>query len=150
MGTLKEEKYTDFLKQLHLKATPRRIAVLDILAAEQAYCGPEDIWKKMKRKFSRIGLPTIYRILDELSEKGVISKIIHPSRQLYYYYCGNSEHHHHFICVSCRKVEDLNFCATREIEKEVTRGLGGKVLSHILQVNGLCEPCSKKRGRNAL
>jgi Fur family transcriptional regulator, ferric uptake regulator len=148
MATLKEEKYTEFLKQLQLKATPRRIAVLDILAAEHAYSGPEEIWKKMKRHFCRIGLPTVYRILEELSEKGVISKIIHPSRQLYYYYCSNAQHHHHFICVSCRKVEDLNFCATRDIEKEVARNLKGKVLSHILQVNGLCGSCSKKRLMN--
>ncbi len=148
MGPLKEETHTDFLKRLHLKATPRRIAVLDILAAEHAYCGPDEIWNKLKRKFKRIGLPTVYRILEELSDKGVISKIIHPSRQLYYYYCSNSEHHHHFICVSCRKVEDINLCATQEIEKEVERNIKGKVLSHILQVNGLCGPCSKKTKAN--
>jgi Fe2+ or Zn2+ uptake regulation protein len=141
---MKEKKYTDFLKQLQLKATPRRVAVLNILAGEQAYAGPEEIWKKMKLQFNRIGLPTVYRILEELSEKGVITKIIHPSRQLFYYYCGNAGHHHHFICVSCRKVEDVNFCASRAIEKEVSRNLRGKVLSHILQINGLCEPCSKK------
>ncbi len=144
MGPLKEETYPDFLKRLQLKVTPRRIAVLDILAAEHAYCGPDEIWNKMKQKFTRIGLPTVYRILDELSEKGVISKIIHPSRQLFYYYCNNAEHHHHFICVSCRKVEDIKFCANQEIEMEVARNIKGKVLSHILQVNGLCGSCSKK------
>ena len=143
---MEEKQYTDFLKQLHLKATPRRLAVLTILADEQAYAGPEEIWKKMKTKFNRIGLPTVYRILEELSDKGVITKIIHPSRQLFYYYCGNAGHHHHFICVSCRKVEDVNFCATRAIEKEVSRNLKGRVLSHILQINGLCEPCAKKEG----
>ena len=145
---MKEEEYSEFLKRLQLKATPRRVELLKILAGESGYAGPEEIWQKMKRKFNRMGLPTVYRILEELSEKGVISKIIHPSRQLYYYYCGNAEHHHHFICVSCRKVEDLNFCATREIEKEVARHLKGKVLSHILQINGLCEPCSKKMATN--
>ena len=139
------ETYSDFLKTLQLKATPRRIAVLDILSAENAYCGPDEIWSKLKRKFKRIGLPTVYRILEELSDKGVISKIIHPSRQLFYYYCGNAAHHHHFICVACRKVEDINFCAKGEIEREVARNLKGRVLSHILQVNGLCAPCSKRR-----
>jgi Fur family transcriptional regulator, ferric uptake regulator len=141
---MKDNEYTDFLKQLQLKATPRRVAVLTILAGDQAYAGPEEIWKKMKTKFNRIGLPTVYRILEELSQKGVITKIIHPSRQLFYYYCGNAGHHHHFICVSCRKVEDVNFCTSRAIEKEVSRNLRGKVLSHILQINGLCEPCSRK------
>lgn len=144
---MQEESYGDVLKQLKLKVTPRRVAMLTILAAEHAYASPEELWKKMKRKFGKVGLPTVYRILEELSEKGIVSKIIHPNRQLYYYYCGNAGHHHHFICVSCRKVEDLNFCATKEIEKKVTRTLKGKVLSHILQINGLCGPCSRKGPR---
>jgi Fe2+ or Zn2+ uptake regulation protein len=143
---MNNEHFIRLLKQLQLKATPRRLAVLSILARERAYAGPEEIWKKLKRKLNTIGLPTVYRILEELSDKGVITKIIHPSRQLYYYYCENAGHHHHFICVSCRKVEDLNFCASREIENEVSRNLKGTVLSHILQINGLCEPCSRKKG----
>ncbi len=143
---MKEKSHADVLKQLGLKVTPKRIAVLNILAGEEAYVSPEDIWKSMKLNFNRIGLPTVYRILDELSEGGVISKILHPNRHLYYYYCRNSSHHHHFICVSCRKVEDLNFCASKEIEKEVARNIKGKVLSHILQINGLCGSCSRKEG----
>ena len=140
------ESFAEILKGLQLKATTRRLAVLSILSGEQAYASPEEIWKKLKRKLNTIGLPTVYRILEELSDNGVITKIIHPSRQRYYYYCGNAGHHHHFICVSCRKVEDLNFCASREIENEVSRNLKGRVLSHILQINGLCEPCSRKKG----
>lgn len=143
---MNNEHFTGLLKQLQLKATPRRLAVLSILAREQCYTSPEEIWRKLKRKLTTIGLPTVYRILEELDEKGVITKIIHPSRQLFYYYCGNEGHHHHFICVSCRKVEDVNFCATKEIENEVSRNLKGRVLSHILQINGLCEPCSRKKG----
>lgn len=144
--SMSNEHFTRLLKQLQLKATPRRLAVLSILARERCYTSPEEVWRKLRRKLTTIGLPTVYRILEELSDKGVVTKIIHPSRQLYYYYCGNSGHHHHFICVSCRKVEDLNFCASREIEKEVRRSLKGRMLSHILQINGLCEPCSQKKG----
>jgi Fe2+ or Zn2+ uptake regulation protein len=143
---MNDEYFIEVLKGLQLKATQKRLAVLSVLSSEQAYASPEEIWKKLKRRLKTIGLPTVYRILEELSEKGVVAQIIHPSRQLYYYYCGNAGHHHHFICVSCRKVEDLKFCASREIENEVSRSLKGRVLSHILQINGLCEPCSRKKG----
>ena len=147
---MKNDKFAGLLKQLELKATPRRMAVLSVLADEKYYASPEEVWKKLRRKLKTIGLPTVYRILEELSEKGVVTKIIHPSRQLYYYYCGNEDHHHHFICVSCRRVEDLKYCASKEIEKEVSSSLKGRVLSHILQINGLCGPCSQKmRGNDA-
>jgi len=133
--------FQPLLKGLSLKSTPKRIALLEILDDEKIYLSPESIWKKMQKKFNSIGLPTVYRILDELHEGNIISRVIHPNRQLYYYLCRNEEHHHHFICVSCSRVEDLHFCAEKDIEALVVKGMKGKVLSHILQINGLCSRC---------
>ena len=133
--------FQTLLKDLSLKSTPKRLALLQILDEEKVYLSPESIWKKMQKRFKRIGLPTVYRILDELHEGNIISRVIHPNRQLYYYLCRNEEHHHHFICVSCSRVEDLHFCAEKEIESLVVKDMKGQVLSHILQINGLCSRC---------
>lgn len=133
--------FQPLLKGLSLKSTPKRIALLEILDGEKVYLSPEAIWKKMQKRFRSIGLPTVYRILEELHEGNIISRVLHPDRKLYYYLCRNEEHHHHFICVSCNKVEDLHFCAEKEIETLVVKGMKGKVLSHILQINGLCNRC---------
>jgi len=139
------KELTKSLKQLNLKVTPKRIAIIEILVKEPGYLSPEEIWRKMKGQFSRIGLPTVYRNLEELAEGNIISKITHPNRQLYYFFCGNNEHHHHFVCLSCRNVDDINFCAIHELQKEVRNKLNAQVLSHVLQVNGLCKDCLKKR-----
>jgi len=141
------EKLTKSLKQLNLKVTPKRIAIIDILMKEPGYLSPEEIWRKMKIQFNCIGLPTIYRNLEELADGNIISKINHPNRQLYYFFCGNNEHHHHFVCLSCRNVDDINFCAIHELRKEVKKKLNAQVVSHILQVNGLCKECLKKKGK---
>jgi len=133
------------LKKINLKITPKRIAILEILIEKSVYLSPEEIWEKMKKRFKKIGLPTVYRNLEELSEKNMISKVNHPTRQLYYYFCLNQSHHHHFICLSCRKVEDLNFCGVKEVEEEVEKKIRGRVYSHIFQVNGLCRNCLKKK-----
>jgi Fe2+ or Zn2+ uptake regulation protein len=133
------------LKKLNLKNTPKRLAILEILIKESVYLSPEEVWKKMKKRFKRVGLPTVYRNLEELSEGNIISKVNHPNRQLYYYFCQNQSHHHHFVCLSCRKVEDINFCGLHELEKEVSKKIQGKILSHIMQVNGLCKNCSEKK-----
>jgi Fe2+ or Zn2+ uptake regulation protein len=133
------------LKKINLKTTPKRLAILEILIKESVYLSPDEVWKKLKKRFKRIGLPTVYRNLEELSEGNIISKVTHPNRQLYYYLCQNRSHHHHFICLSCRKVEDINFCRLNELEKEVTKKIKGKLLSHIMQVNGLCRHCLNKK-----
>lgn len=130
------------VKNLGLKATPKRIAILEILSEAFCYLGPEEVWRKLKARFKRIGLPTVYRNLEELSNGGVIMKIIHPDRKLYYYYCNNFNHHHHFVCIACRKVQDLEFCGEEQIIKEVEDTLKGKVISHLFQVYGLCRECS--------
>jgi Fe2+ or Zn2+ uptake regulation protein len=144
------EELTKSLKQLSLKVTPKRIAIIEILMKEPGYLSPEEIWRKMKRQFNRIGLPTVYRNLEELAEGNVVSKITHPNRQLYYFFCGNNEHHHHFVCLSCRNVDDINFCAIHELRKEVKKKLNAQVVSHILQVNGLCKECLKKKDKEDL
>lgn len=125
-----------------LKVTPKRLAILAILAKELVYLSPEEIWSRMKRQFTKVGLPTVYRNLEELSQGGMINKIIHPDRKLYYYYCNNGSHHHHFVCIACRKVQDLEFCGEQQIIKEVEDTLKGKVISHLFQVYGLCRGCS--------
>ncbi|HJV67023.1 MAG TPA: transcriptional repressor [Geomonas sp.] len=132
------------LKEAGMKATPKRLAILDMLDGEHCYASPEELWKRLRDKFDRLGLPTVYRNLEELAESGVISKVIHPNRQLYYYFCRNREHHHHFVCLSCRKVEDIPSCGIEALEREVIQKNGGRVLSHILQLNGLCGGCAGK------
>lgn len=136
--------FPTLLKELQLKVTPKRLAILDYLAQASTFVSPEEVRQKLQGQFARIGLPTVYRNLDELAEGGVISKIIHPNRQLYYYFCPNNGHHHHFICLSCHKVEDLEICAVKGFEEEIGAKIGGKVLSHILQVNGICRACAAR------
>lgn len=131
------QHFDALLRDLNLKITPKRRAILDILAGEGGYASPEEVWRKLKHRFARIGLPTVYRNLEELAVGGVVTTILHPDRKLYYYYCDNRSHHHHFVCLSCRRVEDVAFCGLAEIEKRV----GGRVVSHIVQVNGFCRTC---------
>ena len=79
-------QFDALLRGLSLKVTPKRVAILEILAAEPIYLAPEEVWKRMKRKSTRAGLPTVYRNLEELSACGILIKIVHPDRRLYYYF----------------------------------------------------------------
>ncbi len=130
------------LKELGLKETPKRRVMLEILAEEQRFLSPEELWLALKGRFKTIGLPTVYRNLEELANGGVISTVIHPNRQLYYYFCtAESGHHHHFICTSCRRVEDIPECTVAAMEGEIVTRTGGKITSHIVQFNGFCRHC---------
>lgn len=134
-------EFASTLKGLNMKVTPKRLAILEILSRGSIYLSPEEVWHLMKKRFKSIGLPTVYRNLEDLSNGGAITKVIHPDRKLYYFSCANPDHHHHFVCIYCRRVEDISFCGSKEIEDEVSNTLKGKVLSHVLQVYGICNNC---------
>lgn len=134
------------LKTLGLKATPRRLALLQILADSPIYLSAEEVWMKLKEQPRGVGLPTVYRNLQELAEGGLLSKVLHPNRKLYYYLCRNRMHHHHFVCVSCRKVLDIEACALETISREIARTFRGKIISHTFQIEGLCEKCCLAHG----
>ena len=140
------EEFRQALRDLGLKVTPSRLALLQTLADSSIYLSAEEVWVKLKEGLREVGLPTVYRNLEELAEGGLLSKVLHPSRKLYYYLCRNKVHHHHFVCVSCRKVEDIGVCAMETISREIGKTVRGKVLSHTFQVEGLCESCCNAQG----
>ena len=130
--------FPQLLKSLHLKVTPQRLAILEIMRAAPTYLSPEEVQSQVQRRDGRkAGLPTIYRNLEELSAQGVISKILHPNRQLYYYFCANRDHHHHFVCLACRTVQDIHDCGCAELASKID----GQVELQIMQALGTCRNC---------
>jgi Fe2+ or Zn2+ uptake regulation protein len=128
--------FPHLLKSLQLKVTPQRLAILEIMRAASTYLSPEEVQLQLGVA-SKIGLPTIYRNLEELSSQGVISKILHPNRQLYYYFCANRDHHHHFVCLACRTVQDIHDCGCAELASQID----GQVELQIMQALGTCRRC---------
>ncbi len=142
-----EANFDGLLRGLGLKVTPRRRAVLAVMTEAPTFLSPEEIWRKVRTRAGNVGLPTVYRILEELAAGGVVTRVFHDNRQLYYYLCTNTHHHHHFVCLSCRKVEDVDFCAAEALEREVAQRIKGALFSHILQLQGLCRECCERRGK---
>ncbi len=136
------ESYLQILKNNHLKITPRRKAVINIFMSSGFRMGPYDVYGKLKKKLSTIGLPTIYRILAEFKDAGILVQSLSEDRQLRYALCTlPNEHHHHFTCRKCRKVEEVEFCNFKGVSRFVEKNLNAKVEAHSLQIEGLCVLC---------
>ncbi len=138
-----QEQNATTLRQLRFKVTPQRLEVMQCLGDEQSYLSADEVWNRIKPRLGSISLPTVYRILDELAEASVITRIFRSDRKQYYFLCTNQGHHHHFVCESCRRVEDIDLCCLEGVAQEIARNSGGSVTSHILQINGLCGVCSE-------
>jgi Fur family ferric uptake transcriptional regulator len=107
-----------------------------------AHLSPYDVHAKLKKKLLMIGLPTVYRILAEFKNAGILVQSLSEDRQLRYALCTlPNEHHHHFTCRKCKKVEEVEFCNFKGVSQFIENKLNAKVEAHQLQIEGLCSKC---------
>ncbi len=136
------EGYFEKLKAKGFKLTPRRQAIVGVFVNAKSHLTPEEVWGKLKQQFSRCGLPGVYRNLESLAECGVLTRIQQFDRKKHYGLCLalHGEHHHHITCIKCGKVDAIKDCAIGALK----RIKGYKVVSHFMQVNGICAGCVKE------
>jgi len=139
------ESLIEILRNNKLKITPRRLAVLELFYQERKLLTPEQIWQRLNSKFNKLGMPTIYRILAQLSQIRILRQTTDEQQQLCYYYCSlrNKNPHHHFYCKNCQRVFCLEFCELDSIKKAVAGQIDAEVHHHELYIEGLCSECRK-------
>jgi Fur family transcriptional regulator, ferric uptake regulator len=112
------------------KATPQRLAVLGALAAEQ-----HQSLEEIRARCPEVGLVTIYRTLDLLSEIGAVRRLDLGDGPRYEL---AEDHHHHLICESCGGVSEFERCP---LDLRRLRGVDFEISSHTLEIYGRCADC---------
>ncbi len=131
------------LKKNNLKNTPRRNKIIEIFETNKKYLTPEEVWNLLKKKFKKCGLPGVYRNLESMADCGILFKIVSfDDGKKHYGLCGEpkDKHHHHIICIKCKKISAVDNCAYNDCIKVN----GYVIVSHFVQLNGICPECQKK------
>ena len=129
------------MRENGLKLTPLRRAIIKLFIDNDSHMTPEDVCNKLRDKFRQCGLPSIYRNLESMMECGILTRIQLFDRKKHYGLCNSEKahHHHHIVCIKCGKVDAIDECAITGIKK--IRGY--RIVSHYMQINGICENCSR-------
>ncbi|PKR78912.1 transcriptional repressor [Halalkalibacillus sediminis] len=136
--------------QLHsqsYKLTPQREATVRVLLEhEEDHLSAEDVYLLVKEKSPEIGLATVYRTLELLSELKVVDKInFGDGVSRYDLRKEGAEHfHHHLVCIECGTVQEIDEDLLGDVEKIVERDWQFKVKDHRLTFHGICSKCQKK------
>lgn len=136
-------------KQLHSKGyklTPQREATLTILLErEEDHLSAEEVFLLVKERAPEIGLATVYRTLELLSELQVVDKINFGDGVSRYDLRkeGMDHFHHHLVCMECGSVEEIIEDLLTDIEKKVEDEWKFEVKDHRLTFHGICEKCQK-------
>ena len=141
-----KKDYFKILREVNLKVTPKRRAIIRFFLQEGKYFSAEEVWESLKKKFKHLGFSTVYRNLKKLEDVGILIRINHPHRQFYYAIChlGKKKKHHHFVCKRCGRVYEVECCNFENIVGDIEKKLGCKVTSHFMQIEGICSECLQK------
>lgn len=132
-----------------LKATPRRLAAARLLFDSGRAMTPDEVRDRLRPELGRLGLPTVYRIMDELAGAGLLARVERDDRLLSYAACRAEpgRHHHHLVCTRCGRVEVVGCGFPAGQRRGIERRTGFRVTGHRMQVEGLCPDCRRRRER---
>lgn len=131
------------LQEKDYKLTPQRQLVVQILLGNMdKHLSAEDIYHLVKRENPDIGLATVYRTLELLSDLEILQKIdFGDGRSRYEFREAAHHHHHHLICTSCGRVEEFAEDLLEALEHQVAARSGFRVTDHQVKFFGLCRDC---------
>ncbi len=142
-----EHRIEQIKKQLHsqnYKLTPQREATVRVLLErEEDHLSAEDVYLLVKEKSPEIGLATVYRTLELLSELKIVDKINFGDGVSRYDLRkeGAKHFHHHLVCIECGSVEEIVNDLLEDVEKIVEKDFGFEVKDHRLTFHGICRQC---------
>jgi len=126
-------------KDLGLKPTPQRLAILEYLEGNQEHPSADKIYRDVSRRFPTMSFATVYNTLEALKKRGgVLELTIDPEKKRF---DPNTEPHHHLICVSCKRIVDIHKDFKLTLPKEETEGY--KLTGNHIEFYGLCPKCKK-------
>lgn len=134
-------------KTLHdagYKLTPQREAtVLVLLEKESEHLSAEEIYMLVKQKSPDIGLATVYRTLEILTELEITDKVnFNDGLARYDLRKEGAQHfHHHLLCIKCGSVQEIEEDLLFDVERVVETRFNFQVTDHRLTFHGICDKC---------
>jgi Fur family ferric uptake transcriptional regulator len=138
-----QEKLKKIVKEKGLKYSIQREDILKVLFVSATHLSPEEIYNKVKKINKNIGLATVYRALSFLEKEGLINSIS-VKEEGKKYELNKGEHHDHMICIKCGKIFEFFDKDLEEIQKKAAAKYGFLLISHSLNMYGICKNCREK------
>ena len=137
----------DGLKKTGLKATLPRLKIMDIFEhSKQKHLSAEDIYKLMIGSNEEIGLATIYRVLTQCEQVGLIIRH-HFEGGKAVYELNEKSHHDHIVCLQCGHVTEFVNEEIENLQTKVAEEHGFKIIEHslIIYADSIKKPCDCKK-----
>lgn len=132
------------LKKAGLKITIPRRKILDMMEKTQEHhMSAEDIYRLLLESGEDIALATVYRVLTQFEEAGLVVRHNFEGGQSVFE-LDHGKHHDHLVCVKCGRVEEFVDEVIEKRQQEIAKHAGYTITDHSLNIYGVCASCQKK------
>ena len=132
------------LKSVGLKVTEPRLTILALMQEtreQMQHFSAEDIYKLLLEKESDIGLATVYRVLNQFEEAGILVRHNFDANKAVFE-LNIEQDHDHIICMDCGKVFEFKDPDIERRQREISEKHGMKLATHSLYLYGNCQDSS--------
>jgi len=118
------------LKKAGLKVTLPRLRILELLEEnKEMHLSAEDIYKKLLEAGEDVGLATVYRVLTQFEQAGIVVKNnFEEGRAVYELH--HDQHHDHMVCVKTGKIIEFHDEIIEQRQSDVAKDLGYDIVDH--------------------
>lgn len=125
------------------KATRQRAAVVAALDDADGFRSAQEIYGSLRTGGVSIGLTTVYRTLQSLSEIGEVDVLRNEEGEAIYRRCTVEDHHHHLVCRSCGWCVEIESDDIERWADRSARRHGFSDVVHEVEIFGVCAACAK-------
>jgi Fur family ferric uptake transcriptional regulator len=136
------------LKESGLKATLPRRKILELFESSKVrHLSAEDVYKALIGEGIDIGLATVYRVLTQFEQAGLLSRQ-HFETGKSVFELNQGGHHDHLVCLQCGRVEEFYEQDIEKRQHQVARQRGFELRGHSLALYADCTKadCPYKKG----
>ncbi len=121
-----------------VRGTRQASAVAGALASMPGFRSAQEIHAELRSQGENVGLTTVYRHLQVLSENGDVDTIRDPSGEILYRQCATTVHHHHLTCRDCGRSVEVEGRVVEQWAERVAADAGFTSVNHTVELFGLC------------
>lgn len=126
------------LRNIGLKATLPRLKVLELFqTSTQRHMSAEDVFKLLLNENADIGLATVYRVLTQFEQAGLLVRHHFESGKAVFE-LDEGSHHDHLVCLQCGKVEEFYDPEIEKRQTKIAKDRGFNIHDHSLYLYADC------------
>ncbi len=125
------------------RVTAQRTLLLELLRQSGGHVDADELYRRARKKNSRISLSTVYRNLQLFKKLGLVEEH-HFDEEHHHYEVKSGTAHQHLLCINCGKVVEFACPVSWKLREDIGKQYDFDITGVEVRVTGLCSSCHTK------